>query len=206
MMKKPASVKGLEEFGRVRLSNNFFMREFLYSEIANFHAMPNIPDNPELAIRAGTKLCEELLEPLQDRFGRLAVRSAYRSPLVNGYGNEHGYNCASNEANRAGHIWDQLDANGKMGATTSVVIPWFADQYERGADWRALAWWIHDHLPYSDMEFFPKRAAFNISWHEDPKRQVYGFANPRGFLTRKGMENWEGSHAAEYAWFGTDKY
>ena len=43
-MRKPASMKALEELGRVRLSEHFFMREMLYSEIANFHGIPNIPD------------------------------------------------------------------------------------------------------------------------------------------------------------------
>ena len=32
-MRKPQSVKTLEEFGRVRLSRSFYMRDFLYSEI-----------------------------------------------------------------------------------------------------------------------------------------------------------------------------
>ena len=64
-MRKPASMKGLEEFGRVRLSPNFFMREMLYSEIANFHGIGNIPSDPDLAIVAGTRLCEELLKPLR---------------------------------------------------------------------------------------------------------------------------------------------
>lgn len=29
------------------------MREFLYSEIANVHEIPNIPENPELATYVG---------------------------------------------------------------------------------------------------------------------------------------------------------
>jgi hypothetical protein len=29
-MKKPATVKALEDLGRVRLSKNFFMRDFLH--------------------------------------------------------------------------------------------------------------------------------------------------------------------------------
>jgi hypothetical protein len=29
-MRKPQSVRALEELGRVRLSQNFFMRDFLY--------------------------------------------------------------------------------------------------------------------------------------------------------------------------------
>ena len=63
-MKQPQSMRALEELGRVRLSENFFMRDFLYSEIANFYRIQNIPDDPDLAIMAGRKLCEEALEPL----------------------------------------------------------------------------------------------------------------------------------------------
>jgi hypothetical protein len=80
-------VRSLEELGRVRLSTSFFMRDFLYSEIADFCGIPNIPDAPEVAIAAGRKLCELLLEPLQATFGRLAIRSAYRAPAVNEFGN-----------------------------------------------------------------------------------------------------------------------
>jgi hypothetical protein len=89
-MRKPVSVRSLEQLGRVRLSSSFFMREFLHSEIADLHGIPNIPDDPALAIAAGRRLCEELLEPLQATFGRLAIRSAYRAPAVNAFGNAHG--------------------------------------------------------------------------------------------------------------------
>ena len=40
------------------------MRDFLHSEIAAMTGMPNLPDDPDLAIAAGRKLCECLLEPL----------------------------------------------------------------------------------------------------------------------------------------------
>ena len=63
-MQKPKSMRALEELGRVRLSENFFMRDFLHSEIGNFYGIQNVPDDPDLAIMAGTKLCEEALEPL----------------------------------------------------------------------------------------------------------------------------------------------
>ena len=82
-MYKPTSVDTLNKLGRVRLSPHFFMREMLYSEVANFHGMPNIPDNPDLAIAAGEELCNRLLEPLHATFGHVSVRSAYRSYEVN---------------------------------------------------------------------------------------------------------------------------
>lgn len=131
-MKKPVSVASLSEFGRVRLSKSFFMRDFLFSDIAAIHGLPNVPDDPDLAIEAGSRLCQDLLEPLQDRFGRLAIRSAFRSCDVNGLGSEMmnagkaGYNCASNERNYASHIWDRK-RDGMMGATACIVVPSFWD-------------------------------------------------------------------------------
>ncbi|MET3899876.1 hypothetical protein ABIB57_003838 [Devosia sp. UYZn731] len=199
-MRKPQSVKALETFGRVRLSENFFMRDFLYSEIAVLNGFHNLPDDPDLAIAAGKVLCETLLEPLQARFGRLSIRSAYRSPEVNRFGNENGLNCSTNEKNYTGHIWDRRDAAGRMGATACVVVNRFIPYYERTGDWEAMAWWVHDHLPYSDMEFFPKFAAFNLQWREGPIRGIYSFIPPRrGRLTGPGKDNRAGRHEASYA-------
>lgn len=194
-MRKPGSVRGLEELGRVRLSRSFYMREFLHSEIAEIHGIPNIPDNPNLAIAAGTKLCEELLEPLNDTFGRIVIRSAYRCATVNAFGNANKLNCASNKADRAGHIWDIRDAEGYMGATACIVIPRLAGP----VDWRGIAWWIHDHLPYSHLQFFPKLNAFNIQWHERPRRRIDSYIAPRGCLTKQGMANQTEDHSAWYA-------
>jgi hypothetical protein len=184
-MRKPQSVDALEKFGMVRLSRSFYMREFLYSETANFHGLQNIPDNPDLAIEVGRELCEKLLEPLNATFGRVALRSSFRSSDTNKFCNENGYNCAKNEANYAGHIWDQLDAEGKKGATACIALPWFSDRFNKGADWRSLAYWIHDHLPYSELQFFPSLCAFNISWHENPKRSIHSFIEPKGYLVRE---------------------
>lgn len=186
-MKRPASMWSLETFGRVRLSRHFFMRDFLYSEIGNFHQIRNLPDDPDLAIRTGRRLCEELLDPLEETFGRIAVRSGFRSQDLNRYGNENKLNCARNDANYGHHIWDRLD-NGVMGAGTSLAIPWFADQYAQGRDWRDLAWWIHDHLPYSHMWFFPKLAALNLSWRSVPHRTISSYIPPRGKLLAVGAE------------------
>jgi hypothetical protein len=198
-MRKPQSVEALEKLGRVRLSEHFFMRDFLYSEIANFYGMPNIPDYPDRAVAAGRLLCERALEPIQARFGKVSVRSAYRSPSINRMGNERGHNCASNEKNFAGHIWDYPDAAGRIGATATIVVNAFIPYFERTGDWPALAWWVHDNIEYSNLEFFPRFAAFNLQWREQPERSIYSFVGPRGWLTRPGMDNHAGDHAALYA-------
>jgi hypothetical protein len=202
-MKKPGSVKSLENLGRVRLSQNFFMRDFLYSEVANFYGIPNIPDDPDLAIAAGKRLCEELLEPLQSTFGRITVRSGYRAPEVNRVCNKNELGCAKNEDNQAGHIWDQRDKYGNMGATACIVVNWHLDRYEQTQDWQPLAWWIHDHLPYSSMCFFPNLCAFNINWYEKTIKRVDSYAEPKGCLTKPSMENHSGDHSQLYPGFPT---
>lgn len=169
-MDKPSTVRALEDLGRERLSKSFFMRDFLYSEISQIEGIPNIPDFPERAIEAGRKLCEELLEPLQDRFGRIAIRSAYRAPAVNAKGAENNrqYSCADNERNLASHIWDYPDSQGYLGATACIVVPALLPWYEHHGDWTPLAWWIHDHLPYTSQFWFPRLAAFNLRWSSNP--------------------------------------
>lgn len=198
-MRTPQSVNSLEDLGRVRLSHSFFMRDFLYSEIANFYGIQNIPENPDLAVDVGSQLCQTLLEPLQATFGRIAIRSAYRSLAVNQLGNEKKLSCGSNDSNFARHIWDKRDAQGHKGATACVVVPWFTDKYEAGADWRSLAYWIHDHLPYSELQFFPKLCAFNIGWHEKPARRIESYVEPKGLLFRE--QPVFGQHSSLYEGF-----
>ena len=199
-MRKPGSVNSLNTLGRVRLSSSFFMRDMLYSEIANYHGMPNIPDHPDLAIQAGRKLCTELLEPLQEKFGRISIRSAYRSPTLNQYGNENKLGCARNEVNFAKHIWDYRDEDGNLGALATIVVNRYIPYYERTGDWESMAWYIHDNLPYSNMVFYPVFGAFNIGWRENPERRIDSKCPPRrGCLTKVGMENHSGDHSHLYS-------
>ncbi len=206
-MRKPESVAALTELGRVRLSENFFMREMLYSEVANFHGMPNMPDDPDLAIAAGEKLCRLVLEPMRRGLGHIAIRSAYRSPSVNGFCNERlkagdlAYFCGENEFNRARHIWDRRDAAGHLGATVSLVVPGYLDHYEKSGDWRPLAWWIRDHIEhYAEAAFYPWLSAFNIRWYEGPSERAITHTadGARTLLTKDGMDNFAGDHSAHY--------
>lgn len=196
-MKAITSYDALEKFGRVRLSKHFFMRDFLYSEISNFYKIQNLSTNPEVAIAVGKRLCEELLEPLNATFGRIAIRSAYRSVEVNRFGNDNKLNCAENEKNYAHHIWDMADKDNQLtGATVCIVIPWFMDKYNQGAVWQSLAYWIHDHLPYSEMEFFDGNGmcSFNLGWHEMPKKNITSWMKPRVLLKNahdvRGFSEW----------------
>lgn len=177
------------------------MRDFLHSEIGNWHRIPNIPDNPELAVTAGRKLCEEILEPLNEAFGRVHVRSGFRCARLNAYGHSHNLKCAANPSNYAVHIWDHLDQAGCMGATACVVLPWFFDRNRRQADWKKLAWWIYDHLPFHQLTFFKAQTSFNIGWHEKPERSIYSYAPPRGWLLAPGQLPLSRNHRDQYRGF-----
>jgi hypothetical protein len=200
-VRTPRSVRALEDFTRVRLSPSFFMRDFLYSEIAAVEGLPNLPADADLAIAAGRGLCTNLLEPLQATFGRIAIRSAYRSLEVNEFGCRQFRSCGSNERNRGRHIWDQRSADGGIGAMATIVVPWLVDRLDAGVSWQSMAWWIHDHLPYSELQFFPKLAAFNIGWHQTPKRRISSFAEPKGLLTKPGFANHQQDHTHLYPGF-----
>lgn len=86
--------------------------------------------------------------------------------------------------------------NGLLGATACICIPWFMDKYNEGADWRSLAYWIHDHLSYSELEFFDGKGmcSFNISWHESPKKNITSWMTPRVLLSgahnETGFSDW----------------
>lgn len=199
-------VKALEALGRTRLSTNFFLRDFLYSEISQCEGVPNFPIDKSRLVRAGRGLCENVLEPIQTAFGKLSIRSAYRCPRVNQLGNEKKYNCATNDYNYARHIWDVEDSQGNYGATACIVVNSFVEYYEETNDWPAIAWWIHDNIPaYREMAFYPKLAAFNINWYSDPNAEKTissQVPNPttgkKGILTRSGMNNFEGDHSTNY--------
>ncbi len=184
-MRKPASMWSLETLGRVRLSKYFYMREFLYSEIGNIHRIQNISENPDLAIERGRAFCTNLLDPLEETFGRIGVRSGYRAPELNRFGNENRLNCARNEYPLECHIWDFENVEI---AGASIAIPWFEDRYAQGRDWRDLAYWLYDHLPFTEAWFSPKLCAFNLSWRPDTPRRIDSHIAPKGTLVKAFAE------------------
>ena len=175
----PQSYPGLDRLGRIRLSRSFHLREFLYSEIAVHYGLRNVPEAGRIdhAIDAGTQLCERLLEPLQEQFGRVHIRSGYRSRAVNAAGVVGKHNCAAD--NDGFHTWDWPHAVHGRGATACISIPAVSTSVLAGqVPLESLAWWIHDHLPdWGHVEFFttPEHSdelCFNIGWSERPLKTI----------------------------------
>lgn len=72
------AIDELEALSTVRLSKNFILRDFLYSTESAALGLSNLPENPLMVIKAGKALCEHLLEPILDRFGRFAITFGYQ--------------------------------------------------------------------------------------------------------------------------------
>lgn len=70
-MRKPKTVSALTELGRVQLSRSFFMRDFLYSEIAMLHGLLNVPDDPDSLLRQDESSVTNCLSPSRTRLGAL---------------------------------------------------------------------------------------------------------------------------------------
>lgn len=84
---RPSSIKTLEKLGQEQLSRHSFMCNFLYSEIGAFAGIPNVPDDPELAVRAGRAARHDqvprLADPTLDRLhlqARLQTDRAEKGP------------------------------------------------------------------------------------------------------------------------------
>lgn len=199
-----SSITVLDELGRTRLSRSFILRDFLHSDNAAIHGLANAPDDQALAIAAGTRLCEELLEPLQDRFGCLAIRSAYRSSAVNRLGNEmqaagrKGYNCATND--RIAPATSGTGATPRAGWARPRASSSRPSGMRSGTKRAAGAGSPGGYtticpIPRSSSSLW----AFNIQWREDPERRIDSYAGPRGCLTKPGMAGHGGRHKAEWA-------
>lgn len=173
-----------EEIARVRLSRRFYLRDFLFSEIGAWHRVPNIPEDLETVIAAGRGLCEHILEPLAETFGHVHIRSAYRSPRLNDFGNRRGLKCSRTEANLGYHCWGRTP-EGLLGAAACIVIPWWQDRDRGGSDWQRMAWWLYDHLDFYHVTFFQRQSCFNIGWcGERPAKSIDATLHPRGTLVR----------------------
>ncbi|WP_420418334.1 hypothetical protein [Pacificispira sp.] len=162
----------LEKIGRVRLSRHFFMRDFLHSEIGAVFGIPNIPEDIDLAVENGIRLCTDILEPIVTEYGPIQVRSGYRSPTLNDFGYRHRLKCASNENNAAFHIWDRLDRENRRGASTCIVIPWCLDNLDPMSDGLEFGESLKKLVPFDMVTFFTNQFAFNIGWREEPRGKL----------------------------------
>lgn len=183
---KEPTVEDLESLGRERLSRNFYMREFLHSEVATKLNIVNYPDDVSVALDTGRRLCESVLEPLQAKFGRISIRSGFRSAALNAVCHDHGYNCVENRKAFGRHIWDFPSERFGYGAMACIVIPSVHDAVASGVLIEEFAYWVNSNISYCFMSVFQQQTAINICWSEKPSREIYSRIPPSGLLYKRG--------------------
>jgi len=115
----------------MKLSKNFSLNELCKSDSAIRHGIDNAPT--EQVIDCLKDLVDNILQPLRDKFGAIAVTSGYRSPELN---------------QKIG------------GSTTSHHCYGYAADFEvLGMDNRELAIYIRDNLKFTQLilEFYDGR-------------------------------------------------
>ncbi len=100
------SAREYEALAKVRLSQNFILRDFLFSTDAVSRGHSNFPEDPDMVIKAGKALCEQVLEPILAQFGKFAITFGYQSRQ----GVEFSWSKEKREAkghNSNPHMWDR---------------------------------------------------------------------------------------------------
>ena len=73
-----AQILEYENVKNTRLSKNFILGDFMFSTEAACMGLSNFPEDPAMVVRAGRALCEKVLEPVLDHFGRFAITFGYQ--------------------------------------------------------------------------------------------------------------------------------
>ena len=94
-----------EALARTRLSENFILRDLMFSTEAAALGFNNFPEYPHLVIAAGQALCENILEPLLAQFGRFAITFGYQSRDASAAGSLK--SSSSNPRSSNPHQWDR---------------------------------------------------------------------------------------------------
>lgn len=99
------SPQDYEALARVRLSKGYIARELLFSSDSAAWGLSNFPEDTEMFIRAGKALCEKILEPVQEHWGKCAITFGYQSRE----GIEHGWSKAERDAHPRSSCPHQFD-------------------------------------------------------------------------------------------------
>ena len=135
----------------MNLSRNFSLSELTKSDTAIRKGINNNPNAEQ--VEKLKALCENILQPVRDHFGRVKITSGYRSPEL----------CIA--------IGSSVNSQHAKAEAADFECP--------GVDNAELADWIHKELPYDQLilEFYtpgePNSGWIHCSWIPEKPRASY---------------------------------
>ncbi len=133
----------------VRVGENYLLSDFLFSNAAIKHGIPNMPeefDGDEVAGIQG--LCQAILDPVARQFGKPSITNAFQS--VELWEAKYGEKGSTNDL----HSY-RLNRGGIGGA---------ADILCHGYEPESVARWIRDHCEFDRLIVYPDRPILCVAW------------------------------------------
>lgn len=188
---RPASTKILrnryEALSRVRLSKNFILRDFLFSKSSSSVGITNFPEHPDLVIAAGKALCERLLEPILQQFGRFAITFGYQS--------REGIEAddpALGATSSCPHNWDRKSWGNEVYARVDI-LPFCVEDGEVSK--HEFAQWLMQNLDVDLLMQWTRSNVFCLTISPKPRRVWIEWGNPANGEPRQtrfmGADYWQ---------------
>lgn len=72
-------IASYDKWLRTRVSENFVLRDFMFSAFGSANGIHNLPEKPEAVVAAAKALCERVCEPILKKFGQFSITYGYSS-------------------------------------------------------------------------------------------------------------------------------
>ncbi|MFH2140168.1 MAG: hypothetical protein ABII63_05175 [Pseudomonadota bacterium] len=189
---KPASLQKridlLEELSLVRLSPNFIMRDLMYSTEVSAMGLSNYPEHPEMVIRAGKLLCEKVLEPVLEKFGRFAITFGYQCRAgVERHMSEK--QRLERPRSSSPHQWDRGTFGDEVYARVDILVFAVEDGFVSKME---FGHWLMNNLDIDLLMMWKRANICCISISPKPRRVWFEWGDPA--LGQPRRETFMGTH------------
>lgn len=165
----------IEALARIRLSKNFILRDFLYSTECAARGLSNYPEDPGAVVRAGKALCEKVLEPVTEHFGRPAITFAYQSRECIDYGLSKAKREEDPHSSNP-HSWDRRTFGDEVYARIDI-LPYCVE--DGLVTKREFGYWLMHNLDLDLVMQWRRSNVFCITISPRPRRVWLGWGSSK---------------------------
>lgn len=157
----------------MRLSKNFILRDLLFSTECSALGLSNYPEHPDVVIRAGRKLCERLLEPILEKFGRFSIIFGFqcREAVERHMSAKQR---AENPRSSSPHQWDRGTFDDNVYARVDI-LPFCVEDGE--VTKHEFGHWLMHNLDVDLLMMWKRSNVFCISISPKPRRVWFEWGN-----------------------------